>query len=323
MRNEYIGNDVQLFDVREYTFASGKSKGTRAVDIWNGKGLSVTLLPDRCLDVYTVRFNNHNMAYHTANGVVAPAYYNEQGIAFLRSFAAGFLTTCGLKNYGVGDPDDQTYTFHGRIGHTPAENYGIDFSEDGKKVRIHALMRESMIFGYNFTLKRTFEMEYGKDEIRFTDEVKNEGYTESHLSMLYHFNMGYPLLSENAKIVIPTKKTVPGTDHAKQYPDSWDTFTKPEPVFEEMLFEHELEKKEVGIDNRDINTSLRIKFDSPVLDHFLEWKACQAGTYVCGLEPMTATNSGHKANEANGTQKRLAPGESVTNTFVITFDTVK
>jgi len=86
-----------------------------------------------------------------------------------------------------------------------------------------------------------------------------------------------------------------------------------------MLFEHELSEKYFGIDNPDINTSMRVNYLSPALTNFLEWKACQSGTYVCGLEPMTATNSGFKANVENGTQKYLKPQEKVVNTFEISF----
>ncbi|MBE6670766.1 MAG: DUF4432 family protein, partial [Ruminococcaceae bacterium] len=77
MNNKYIGNRMQLFDVREYKFSGGKAEGTRAIDIWNGANLHFTILPDRCLDLFTVRYKNKNMAFHTPNGVVNPSYYNE------------------------------------------------------------------------------------------------------------------------------------------------------------------------------------------------------------------------------------------------------
>lgn len=319
MHNKYIGNDVQLFDVRQYRFSDGKSQGTRAVDVWNGADLHLTILPDRCLDLFTVRYKNRNMAYHTPNGVVNPAYYNEHGIAFLRSFEAGFLKTCGLKNYGTTDGSDPDMTFHGRIGNTPCEDLCVVRSDDGEEVTVSGVMRECIIFGTNYTLKRTINVRHGVNKISIKDEITNHGYTKGHLSMLYHFNMGYPLLSENSKIVIPSLEAKPGTDHAKQYPDSWNKFTPPVEDFPEMLFEHKLSEKKVGIDSPDINTSMRIEFDSPVLDHFLQWKVCQSGIYVCGLEPMTGTNSGYKANVENGTQKYIEPGQTITNKFEISF----
>ena len=32
---EYIGNNSQLFDVRQYTLTDGKANGTRAISVWN------------------------------------------------------------------------------------------------------------------------------------------------------------------------------------------------------------------------------------------------------------------------------------------------
>ncbi|MBR5314839.1 MAG: aldose 1-epimerase family protein [Clostridia bacterium] len=319
MNNKYIGNRMQLFDVREYKFTGGKAEGTRAIDIWNGANLHFTVLPDRCLDLFTVRYKNKNMAFHTPNGVVNPAYYNELGNVWLRSFGAGFMTTCGLKNYGGADGSNPELTFHGRMSNTPCEMLSIQIPEDGDTVTISGVMKEAILFGSNMSLTRTITCKYGEDKIYVKDVIKNEGFSETHLSLLYHFNMGYPLMSENSKIIIPSVKCHPFSAHAKERPDAWNYFEAPTDNFEEMLFEHELSEKYFGIDNPDINTSMRVNYLSPALTNFLEWKACQSGNYVCGLEPMTATNSGFKANVENGTQKYLKPQEKVVNTFEISF----
>jgi len=319
MNNKYIGNRLQLFDVREYKFSGGKSEGTRAIDIWNGGNLHFTVLPDRCLDIFTVRYKNKNMAFHTPNGVVNPSYYNEHGITWLRSFCGGFLVTCGLKNYGGTDGSDPELTFHGRLSNTPCEQLCVDIAEDGKSVKISGVMREAVLFGSNLTLKRTIECKYGEDKIYIKDEIKNEGYTRSHVSQLYHFNMGYPLMNENSRIVIPSVSSTPRTPHAEQFPDSWEKFDAPDDTFDEMLFEHILSEKCYGIDSPDINTKLRISYSSDILTHFLEWKACRSGTYVCGIEPMTATNLGYLANVENGTQKYLEAQEKTVNSFEISF----
>ena len=317
--NKYIGNRMQLFDVREYKFSNGKAEGTRAIDIWNGANLHFTILPDRCLDLFSVRYKNNNMAFHTPNGVVNPSYYNELGNVWLRSFAAGFLTTCGLKNYGGADGTNPDLTFHGRIANTPCEQLSIDIPEDGSSVTISGVMREAILFGSNMTLTRSITVKKGEDKIFVKDIIKNEGFKDTHLSMLYHFNLGYPLVSEKANIYLPSTKCHPFSASAKANPDAWNYFEEPSDDAEEMLFEHELSEKCFGIDNPELNTKLRINYLSPALTNFLEWRSCQSGNYVCGLEPMTATNSGFKANVENGTQKYLKAQEKVVNTFEISF----
>lgn len=150
---EYIGNNSQLFDVRQYTLTDGKANGTRAISVWNGGGLSFTVLPDRCLDIAEVRYCGNNMSYITPSGIVAPQFFDPDGISWLRSFGGGFLTTCGLENIGVADgtPD---LTMHGRIGNTPCENLCVDPDDDGLGVTIKGTAREAVLFGCKLTLRR-------------------------------------------------------------------------------------------------------------------------------------------------------------------------
>ncbi|MCL2157977.1 MAG: aldose 1-epimerase family protein, partial [Oscillospiraceae bacterium] len=59
----YIGNKKQLFSVKNYILSDGRANQTRAIDIINGKGLFLTLLPDRCLDIFQVIYKDTNMCY--------------------------------------------------------------------------------------------------------------------------------------------------------------------------------------------------------------------------------------------------------------------
>ena len=92
----YIGNDAQLFSVKEYTLTQGKARGVRAVDVSTAAGLDYTVLPDRCMDIHQVRFHGKNACLLTPTGIVAPAYYDDAGEGLLKSFTGGFLTTCGF-----------------------------------------------------------------------------------------------------------------------------------------------------------------------------------------------------------------------------------
>ncbi|MDD6799998.1 MAG: aldose 1-epimerase family protein [Firmicutes bacterium] len=316
----YVGNTSQLFDVRRYTFVGGKSDGTQAIDVWNGADLHVTLLPDRSLDIYSVRYKNHNMAFHTPSGVVAPAFYSDYLSDWLRSFAGGFMVTCGLQKIGDGDPDDPSLPVHGRISNTPAENLSVDLSDDGLSVTISGLMREAVLFGAKLTLKRSIRLHYGENAIYFNDTVTNQGFERQPLSMLYHFNMGYPLLSESAKVYIPAVKTVPRTAHAAS-DMNWGAIPSPISGFEEMVYYHFLSENKIGIDNDAIDTSVRIEFDSPegILDRAIQWRMFGCGDYVMGLEPASCTLESRADAIANGSQKYIDGRSSIHNNFKISF----
>ena len=100
--NPYIGHDSQFYGVEEHRLVGGKGDGMRLYEINNGKGLELTVSPDRNGDITRLRYKGINMSYMSPCGYVAPAYYDSIGSNWLNSFTAGFLTTCGLQ--AVGSP---------------------------------------------------------------------------------------------------------------------------------------------------------------------------------------------------------------------------
>lgn len=321
MTQQYIGNPAQLFDVRQYKLTGGRADGVSAIDVWNGSNLHFTVLPDRGFDIYTVRYKNRNMAYHTPSGIVAPSYYSDVRAKWLRSFGGGFLCTCGLQNIGSTDDSDPELSVHGRISNTPAENVCVDPAEDGMSVTLSGMLREAVLFGSNLTLKRVITCKHGSDAIDFCDTVTNAGYKLEPLSILYHFNMGYPLLSEKAVPYIPAKTTVPRNNHAAGDIENWRAVYSPAAGFEEMCYYHSLKENMIGIDNPEINTSVRIAFESPdgILDRVIQWRMFGAGDYVMGLEPASCTLEGREDAVSNGSQKYIKPRSSIVNRFQITF----
>ena len=101
--NPYIGHDSQLRGMEEHRLVGGKGDGMRLLQLRNGKGLEMTVLPDRCCDISRVYLNGVNLSYISPCGYVAPSYFDASD--WLRSFTAGFLTTCGLQNVGSPNTD--------------------------------------------------------------------------------------------------------------------------------------------------------------------------------------------------------------------------
>lgn len=322
---EYIGDINQLFAVREYRLTGGRSDGVRAVEICTGSGLEVTLLPDRAMDIYQVKYNGRNLNYLTKSGVVSPFHYDRSETGWLRSFAGGFLTTCGMRNIGVPCKDEyEESVLHGTLGNIPAEHVNISRSLEGgvPMVEIVGTMNDSQLFGYCLTLTRTYRFEYGSNAFSFTDRVENVGCRRSPLMLLYHFNMGYPLLSTDSEIIIPTKKVMPRTKHAADYADEYLKITPPGDDYEEMCYYHDLESAPdgtatVGVKNRAQDLSAFISFNPKELDHFVQWKMLGKGEYVTGLEPGNATIDGRPDAMENGSLKFIDPGEEKTYTLKV------
>lgn len=316
--NQYIGHESQLYGVEEHRLVGGKGDGMRLFQVKNGKGLEFTVSADRCADIARLSFRGINMGYFSPCGYVAPAYYDDQGDGFLKSFTAGFMTTCGLTAVGTPCEDaGETLPLHGTIANIPAEH--IYWEQDEKEIRIHALIVDERIFAHKLILKRTISCSKESNEITIRDTIENRGDKACPAMILYHMNMGYPLLSEKAQVRIPSVKVRPRNAHAAEDIDTWDQMLKPQPQFEEQCYYHSFEKDgRASIYNPDIGQGLAITFDAESLKFFTEWKMMGERDYVLGLEPGNCTPDGRDRMRSEGSLTILQPSESVTYQVHIT-----
>ena len=312
MIHPYIGHASQLCGVEEVRLVGGKGDGMRLLQVRNAAGLQMTVCADRCADIYRLNFKGDNMGYFSPNGYVAPAYYDEPGAGFLKSFTAGFLTTCGLTAVGSPCTDEgEALPLHGTIGNTPCEH--IWWDEDEENIYIHAIINDSGIFSRKLMLKRTIRVSKADSGFAISDTVENQGDVESPVMLLYHMNMGYPLLSENAVVEIPSVSVKHRNDRAAEDQDTWHKMLPPTPGFEEQCYFHSFKNEgKASIYNPDIHKGLTIFFDANALDHFTEWKMMGFRDYVLGLEPGNCHPDGRDVMRKEGKLKILQPGEAVT-----------
>ena len=98
---QYIGNRAQLGGTRHYNLSDGPALNMRAIDVNTGAGLTYTTLPDRGMDISFASFRVTNLAFLTPNGETHPAFYEPQGIGWLRTFTGGLLTTWVLPGLAL------------------------------------------------------------------------------------------------------------------------------------------------------------------------------------------------------------------------------
>jgi hypothetical protein len=314
---KYVGNTSQLFGIKDYTFNGGKASGVRAMDFNNGSGLEFTVIADRAMDISNLAYKGANFSYISKTGVVAPQYYNERGIEFLRSFNAGFLTTCGLSNVGSPCCDDgEELGLHGRISHTPAEEVyaGMEWLEEGPVLKARGTMKEGRLFGENLVFKREIECKCGEPKFTIHDTVENYGFKEEPLMLLYHFNLGYPLLSENAYFEAPSAKVTPRDEEAAGGFSQYNKFQEPTHGYSEQVFYHDLKtdpenRTYASIANPDLNLALVIHFNKTQLPRLTQWKQMGEGEYVLGIEPCNCPVGGRVSARKEGALEFIKPGE--------------
>jgi len=332
LKAKYTGNRAQLFSVKNYIMTGGKANNTRAIDVINGKGLFMTLLPDRCMDIYQLIYKDSNINYISPTGVVHPAYYDNRKLEFLRSFYAGFLTTCGLETICAPCVDDingaeEELGLHGRISNTPADNFYariIEDTESGEpEIIIAGVMNQARLFGDKYMLEREIKIYTHENKFEIRDTVKNTGFNKSPHQILYHLNYGYPFLDENIEINLPALETEPCDEHAAKDLAKWREFPPPQKNMQEQCYYHRLQTDAQGyaqysLYNPVLKKRVTVKYDAAPLDYFIQWKMPGESDYVLGLEPGNCKGGGRKQARADNILKYLEPQESVRYHLIIT-----
>lgn len=310
--NPYIGHETQVSGVEEHRMVGGKGDGMRLYEVRNGKGMELTLSPDRNGDITRLSYKGINMSYLSPSGYVAPAYYDSIGSNWLQSFTGGFLTTCGLQAVGTPCTDDgEELPLHGSIANQPCvQSY---WKEDEHTITVCSRTSDEVIFGRKLTLMRTIEVSKEENCFSITDRIENTGSRTEPVEILYHMNMGYPLLDEDSVIEIPSAKVTARDEHAEEDIANWMHMEKPQAGYQERCYYHKFDQKQgkASIYQPKLNVGLEINFDAEKLDGFVEWKMMGIRDYVLGLECGNCYPDGRDVMRKTGMLKFLKPGENI------------
>ena len=324
--NEYVGNPLQVRGAEEYVLQRGKGDGMHFLFIRNGLGLEAWISLDRCGDLSRVSFKGDNMGYFSPCGYVAPQYYDCVGDGFLKSFTAGFFTTCGLTAAGSPCVDDgEELPLHGTIANTPSVLNGVFEDESG--ITVYLTVTDARIFSRKLVLSRKYFFSYSNNSISVEDTVTNKGDKQSPYIILYHCNMGYPLLDENSIINIPNNSYIARNEHAAEFYDTALKMEKPQAGYEECCYFYDVKenngKSVVGIYSDAIDKGLTMTYSKKQLPSFTQWKMMGQTDYVLGLEPSNCALIGRDELRKRGELPMLNPGESGTTGVTFEFTDIK
>jgi uncharacterized protein DUF4432 len=309
----------------------GRASGVRALEVNGGDGFRFTALPDRCLDIVSLEYRGVPVVWRSRNGIVSPAYFNPHGSEWLRSFAGGLFTTCGLRQVGQPCEDDgEELGLHGRIGNTPTEDMSITETWEGDDyvLTVSGTMRETKVFSEDLRLTRIISTRIGERAIVLRDRVENRGSTSSPFMLLYHVNTGFPLLDEHARLIVADREVQPKDEHSRAHLAECKTYGPPDPTWFEHNFWHDVQPDAQGICAAAIvNERLNLPFGQGLglalhwrrnqLWNLIQWKQLGVGDYVAAIEPANCHTLGRRAERELGTLEYLAPGE--VRDFEVTF----
>ena len=316
-RLAYCGTAYQLFGVEEQRLVGGYADGLRVLEVKNGRGLQMTILLDRGCGIARIAYKGVNYGILSASGLRHPSYFEHQQGGFLRNFHAGFLTTAGIFNVGVdGEDDGEQLYLHGTVDNTPAISYSSELltDADGKSfLLIKCTIPVEQIFYHKVMFTRVFRVALDDDYFTIHDRFENTGSTTAPLMVLYHMNMGYPLLDEDAKLFINSSTIKPRTDLARSEMDKWSQMLPPEHNYPERCYYHAFGNRAdatAALYQPKHDVGVVISFDSSKLPYFCEWKQMGYRDYALGLEPGNSHCDGRAKMRAEGKLQFLKPAES-------------
>jgi len=332
-----VGNVAQLGGVELVRHEEGHARGTRSVVVRTGTGLSFAVVPDRGLDVGFAEFRGLGLCWLPPKGLAGPWHYEGDldPYAWLRVGLGGLFNTAGLVSIGVPQEVDTSsfgftqrptarYGTHDRVAVTPASRFGYDERWDGDRcvLTVTGVVRQDIAYGENLSLERRYETELGSSSVRLVDTVTNDGFFETPHQLLYHFNLGYPLVDEGAELLAnvdaePQPLGYATGDHGED--EDWRSVTAPQRGFTFGGYVVALKRdgdgrSAVALVNRGLRGGLGfyLRYDARALPAYLAWRMMREGLYAVGLEPATNPFGNPAELIEQGYPLMLAPGASRT-----------
>ncbi len=319
-----VGGLEQAAGVRLVTLGDGIERGVRVLEFRTGTGFAFELLVDRALDVGRCALGGRALGWESGLGVAGPWFAEHEGLGWLRTWGGGLLTTGGLDHalFGAEDtaaqyhyPPKQTETFglHGRVSNRPARltGYGERWEGDACVLWATGETLQASVFGERLLLRRRVEARVGESRLLIRDEVENAGHDPTPHMLLYHVNVGFPVLDDGAELLVPADDPVPRGDHSVE---GYRRFHGPTPGYVEEVTEHAVRAEAdgtvpVAVVNRARGLGAYQLFDRRQLPFHFVWRMLGEGIYVVGIEPSTNRPAGRLDARAREELIELAPGE--------------
>jgi hypothetical protein len=309
--------------VRLRTCCGGRSEGVQVIELDNNT-ICLDMLPTRGMGIWRVRRGPNTLGWKSpVRDPVHPAFvpiFDPSGLGWLEGFNE-LLCRCGLESNGAPDFDPSgklLYPLHGRIANLPAHRVELLVDDDAGRLTLRGVVDETRFHFHSLRLTSTVTTTVGSSEFSWTDEIENIGGRDATMQMLYHFNIGQPLLRPGARITAPVATVAPWTDvAARAGVERWNIMPPSQPGSAEQGYLLELLADDAGVTRVMLSQltddeAVSVRFNKNALPYFTLWRntAAEADGYVMGLEPATNFPNPHTFEKRQGRVVSLKPGET-------------
>ena len=178
---------------------------------------------------------------------------------------------------------------------------------------------ESRFLVYALELETRYRFHPGRSTIEIHDTVTNPSTTPGSMQLLYHINLGQPVLQAGSKIVAALDHLAPRDDRASEGVGTWNLCEAPQEGFREQVYYStpmvdENEWAEAMLTNHDGSIGCSVQFDARTLPCLNFWKntAGVEDGYVLGIEPASGFPNTKSFEERQGRVVKLQGGQSRT-----------
>jgi len=323
-----VGHITQIGGVQLTESGDGPSRGVRTLDFRTGTGFGFKVAIERGMDVGYCDYRGMSLAWIPSTMLPGPWYFEQQtDFGWLRAALGGLNNSSGMVHIGNPETDDvsyynfparskETYGVHDRMALIPGQlmNYGERWEGDECILEATGRVTQAQAYGENLVLTRTYRARLGESRFFMHDAIENAGWLPTKHMLLYHINIGFPMVDEGSELVAPVTKPpaipdgLPVSD-----PNEYSRFIAPQKDWLLQGFELDMAPESdgsvpVGIVNPAINMGMYVVYNQRQFPNYLEWRMMGEGQYAVGIEPCTNTFGREIAREL-GQLIILQPGD--------------
>lgn len=294
-----INNLSQIAYARRYELTEGKERGVRIIEIDNGV-IRFLLNESKALDIAQLWHKGTNISFVCKNGIVG------REVSYESRFEGGMLYTCGLDNIGARDG----FEIHGKLHCTPAKILSVICDEE--KIEVVGEIESTALFGQNLLFRRTITTAIGSTKVTVSDTLINRGTKKEQYCLLYHCNVGYPMLDEGVTVEQDASSIIPRTKHAEEHIADRTSFPAPVDNEEESCYYIKNNVPVITVTNKKLGKKLVLSYTGDTLPCQVQWVTNASQDYALGIEPSTSFMDGYFE------YKTIEPSQKIT--FGVSFD---
>ncbi|MBO49158.1 MAG: DUF4432 domain-containing protein [Planctomycetaceae bacterium] len=287
------------WSVCKRTLRGGRREGVDVIEIDNG-AVEITVIPSRGMGIWQVVSGDDRLGWRAPiRGPIHPREVNmgePSGLGWLDGFDE-LLVRCGLESNGAPEFDADgrvVYPLHGKIANQPSDEVTVTVDSDRGEIRVSGIVDEVRFHFLKVRLHATLVTRFGESGFRIHDEIENLSASSAEVQMLYHFNVGVPLLDAGSQLVAPSSTIVPRNERAAEGIDGYTNYQAEEAGYQEQVYFHQMHAAGDGntrvlLKNGHSTAGVSLLYDARKLPCFSQWKNTTAVVdgFVTGIEPGT------------------------------------